>query len=166
MSEILNRREKIAGTVVPVIPAPTDFVKPTDKASKTKLGLVKIGDGIEVSSAGVISVTQQAAGFTKDLLFEEGVTPTPLAKNATVTLAHNYSDYKIISITMRRGTDGCTTCFYDASVTAKQLVPFVDASGNWALCGTTFSDETPTTLKIADASNTTNMYISKVYGYK
>ena len=63
MSEILNRREEIhAANLPPNIPASTDYVKPTDKATKTKLGLVKIGDGIEVSSAGVISVSGGGGG--------------------------------------------------------------------------------------------------------
>lgn len=140
------------------------FVSTSDKATKSKFGIVKIGEGINVAS-GVISVAG-GGGFTADTLWTEGGTPTALAKNVTLTLAHNYSDYKILSITLRRGSDGCTTCFYDATITMKQLIPYVDASGNWALCGTSFSSESPTTLTIADASNTTNMYIHKVVGYK
>ena len=194
MSEILNRREQIkAASLPPEIADASELVTKTDYATASKAGVVKVGNNINVASgkisvpaasdevAGVVkvgtglSVDENGAlnvtggsggGFTADVLFTEGESPTPLAKNATVTLAHNYSDYKMISITMRRGTDGCTTCFYDATVTMKQLVPFVDASGIWALCGTSFSALAPTTLTIADASNTTNMYIHKVVGYK
>ena len=142
------------------------FIKSTDYASASAAGVVKVGDGLAITDAGVLSVSGGTGGFTADVLFTEGESPVALAQNATVTLAHNYSDYKIIALVLRRNNDGYTTCFYDATTTAKQLVPYVNASGTYALCGTTFSDETPTTLKIADASTTTNMYIAKVIGYK
>lgn len=63
MSEILNRREQIkAASLPPEIPAATGYVKPTDKASASKLGLVKVGDGLQISSAGVLSVSGGGGG--------------------------------------------------------------------------------------------------------
>ena len=54
---ILNRREKLRASVLPPeIPDGSTLVKKTDKASASKLGLVKIGDNISISSAGAISV--------------------------------------------------------------------------------------------------------------
>ena len=59
--EILNRREQIGAKKLP--PVIGDYV---EKASKSKFGVVKIGDGINVSS-GVISVPAQAAPVVIDV---------------------------------------------------------------------------------------------------
>ena len=145
------------------------FIKNTDYASASAAGVVKVGDGLEITGAGVLSVTG-GAGFTRDVLFEEGAEPVALAANATVTLAHNYSDYKLICVALRRSTDvatnGYTLCMYETSFTDKQFQPFTPMSGTGATCGVVFNPEAPTTLKIADAVANTNMFIGKVFGYK
>lgn len=84
--EILNRREQIGAKKLP--PVIGDDV---EKASKSKFGVVKIGDGINVSS-GVISVP--AGGITCDELWSgtTGNTET----NITESLAHPLSDYKLL----------------------------------------------------------------------
>lgn len=145
------------------------FIKNTDYASASTAGVVKVGTGLAISDAGVLSTTG-GAGFTRDVLFEEGAEPVALAENATVTLAHNYSDYKLICVALRRSTDvatnGYTLCMYDASFTDKQFQPFTPMSGSNATCGVIFNPETPTTLKIAGVVSNTNIFIGKVFGYK
>lgn len=84
--EILNRREQIGAKKLP--PVIGDDV---EKASKSKFGVVKIGDGINVSS-GVISVP--AGGVTCDELWT-GTTSTTVA-DITESLAHPLSDYKLL----------------------------------------------------------------------
>lgn len=75
-------KKKLAGT----------FVKTTDYASKTKYGIVKIGDGITVSS-GKISVAA-TGGMTEDLLYTGTVA---LSSNyIEAMLAHNWDDYKML----------------------------------------------------------------------
>lgn len=55
--EILNRRQDIySDGLPPEIVDSSDFVKKTDKATASKLGLVKIGDNVNVTSGGIISV--------------------------------------------------------------------------------------------------------------
>ena len=158
--EILNRREQIGAKKLP--PVIGDDV---EKASKSKFGVVKIGDGINVSS-GVISVPN--SGFTEETLFDEGETPVALAANATVTLAHGYSDYKMLCVVLRRSdtpTNGYAPNFFSTALTLPQFVPYISMTGV-ALYGIILNSETPTTLTITDATNTTNMFISKVIGYK
>lgn len=84
--EILNRREQIGAKKLP--PVIGDDV---EKATKSKFGVVKIGDGINVSS-GVISVP--AGGVTCDELWK-GTTSTTFA-DITANLAHPLSDYKLL----------------------------------------------------------------------
>lgn len=84
--EILNRREQIGAKKLP--PVIGDDV---EKASKSKFGVVKIGDGINVSN-GVISVP--AGGVTCDELWT-GTTTNSFA-DITASLAHPLSDYKLL----------------------------------------------------------------------
>lgn len=69
MAFILNRRAKLRASAIPVeIPDGANLVKKTDKASASKLGLVKIGDNVNISSAGAISVpvgSDETAGVYK-----------------------------------------------------------------------------------------------------
>lgn len=68
MAFILNRRAKLRASAIPVeIPDASTVVKKTDKASATKLGLVKIGDNVNISSGGAISVSD-ASSETKGLI--------------------------------------------------------------------------------------------------
>ena len=60
--EILNRREQIGAKKLPPV-----IGEDVEKATKSKYGVVKIGDGINVSN-GTISVPA-AAPFTVDLLY-------------------------------------------------------------------------------------------------
>lgn len=84
--EILNRREQIGAKKLP--PVIGDDV---EKAGKSKYGVVKIGDGINVSS-GVISVP--AGGVTCDELWT-GTTTNSFA-DITESLTHPLSDYKLL----------------------------------------------------------------------
>lgn len=67
--EVVNRRENLlASDIPPEIPDVSTFVQKTDKASASKLGLVKIGDNVSISSAGAISVpigSSETAGVYK-----------------------------------------------------------------------------------------------------
>lgn len=158
--EILNRREQIGAKKLP--PVIGDDV---EKATKSKFGVVKIGEGINVSS-GVISVPN--SGFTEEVLFNEGETPIPLAANAAVTLAHDYSDYKMLCVVLRRSdtsSNGYAVNYFSTALTLPQFVPYISMNGV-ALYGIVLNSEAPTTLKIADAATTGNMYIYKVIGYK
>lgn len=69
MKSIVNRRENLrVNALPPEIPDTTNFVTKTDKASASKLGLVKIGDNVNVTSGGVISVpdaSSEAKGVIK-----------------------------------------------------------------------------------------------------
>lgn len=69
MKSIVNRREKLrANDLPPEIPDTSTFVTKTDKASASKLGLVKIGDNVNISSGGAISVpvgSAETAGVYK-----------------------------------------------------------------------------------------------------
>ena len=68
MAFILNRRAKLRASAIPTeIPDASTLVKKTDKASASKLGLVKIGDNVNISSAGAISVSD-ASSETKGLV--------------------------------------------------------------------------------------------------
>ena len=68
MAFILNRRAKLRASAIPVeIPDASTIVKKTDKASASKLGLVKIGDNVNISSAGAISVSD-ASSETKGVV--------------------------------------------------------------------------------------------------
>ena len=68
----------------------------SDKASKSKFGIVKIGNGIDVAS-GVISVSAQ--GLTKTNLWLPGDTPTEAGNTSTVlTLLDDVDKYKFVII--------------------------------------------------------------------
>lgn len=68
MAFILNRRAKLRASAIPVeIPDASTLVKKTDKATASKLGLVKIGDNVNISSGGAISVSD-ASSETKGLI--------------------------------------------------------------------------------------------------
>ena len=63
VKQIANRREPLyVNELPPEIPDTSGFVTKDTKATASKLGLVKIGSGINVTSGGVISV--DAAGGT------------------------------------------------------------------------------------------------------
>ena len=84
--EILNRREQIGAKKLP--PVIGDDV---EKASASKYGVVKVGDGINVAN-GVISVP--AGGITCDELWT-GTTSNSFT-DITESLAHPLSDYKLL----------------------------------------------------------------------
>lgn len=127
MSEILNRREKIsASNLPPEIPDADDLVTKSDIATKSKAGIVKVGDNINVSS-GKISVpvgSAETAGVFKvgeNLSVDEngalnaeagGLAPVLLAEGSgslsdnlrEVTLTDDYDKYTIIIVCI--GTSG------------------------------------------------------------
>lgn len=91
-----------------------DFVKKTDYATKTKFGVVKIGDGISVNG-GKISV--ESSGGMELLIpgdyTESGVTGSQYLRTAT---GKDLSQYKILLITMSGSTNGsCSTVTCDFS---------------------------------------------------
>lgn len=69
-----------------------NVITSSDKASKSKFGIVKIGDGINVSS-GTISVT--ASGFVADVLWTGDLTNA--YADITSSLAHPVTDYKFLT---------------------------------------------------------------------
>lgn len=85
--EILNRREQIGAKKLP--PVIGDDV---EKASKSKFGVVKIGDGINVSS-GVISVP--AGGITVEQLWS-GTTSSSYVDISATLSAETLKSYKLI----------------------------------------------------------------------
>lgn len=90
---LLDRINKLANKFKNVITS-------SDKATKSKFGVVKIGDGINVSS-GTISVS--ASGFVVDELWSGDLTNAYV--DITASLAHPVSDYKFIT-TCRTGGSG------------------------------------------------------------
>lgn len=91
--QVVNRRENLlANAIPPEIADVSTLVRKTDKASASKLGLVKIGDNVNISSAGAISVpvgSSETAGVYKvgeGLSVEDGVlSATGGAGGLTVT---------------------------------------------------------------------------------
>lgn len=72
------------------------FIKNTDYATASAAGVVKIGDNIDVTEAGVISVTFPAAGgFTMDEIFSGSVIQ---GGNATYDLTTAYTGYKFLTV--------------------------------------------------------------------
>lgn len=136
---ILNRREKLrAAALPPEILDGDTLVKKTDKASASKLGLVKIGDNVNISSGGEISVpvgsaetagvykvgenlsvdengalsaSAGSAGLTADVLYDGNLTS---ANSSTpIVLAHPVTDYKfILFIQHDSGNSTGSTIFY------------------------------------------------------
>ena len=80
------------------------FVSTSDKATKSKFGIVKIGDGINVSS-GTISVPQNSGGM--ELLYTQPEAPE--AVSTEITLAHAVSDYKFLLIVENGTSDPAST---------------------------------------------------------
>lgn len=73
------------------------FIKNTDYATASAAGVVKIGDNIDVTEAGVISVPFPAsAGFTMDKLFDNNVAQ---GSENEYTLSAAYTGYKFLTVT-------------------------------------------------------------------
>ena len=79
------------------------FIKNTDYASASAAGVVKVGDGLNISDSGVLSATQQAAGLTVDVLWTGNVTNEYL--DITSALAHPITDYKFLAISFNSGSN-------------------------------------------------------------
>lgn len=89
--EILNRREQIkAAAIPPEIANPSLLVTTSDKATKSKAGIVKIGDGINVAN-GVISVP---AGGGSNIF----VIPTPEVEQETREMTSDELTALIVAI--------------------------------------------------------------------
>ena len=79
------------------------FIKNTDYATASAAGVVKIGDNIDVTEAGVISVTfPTASGFTVDELWSGDLTNA--YADITESLTHPISDYKFLATCRVGGT--------------------------------------------------------------
>lgn len=83
---LLDRINKLANKFKNVITS-------SDKATKSKFGVVMIGDGINVSS-GKISVPP-ASGFVADVLWEGDLTNAYV--DITSALVHPVTDYKFLT---------------------------------------------------------------------
>ena len=92
------------------------YVSTSDKASKSKFGIVKVGDNLSVSS-GTISVpvaTEETYGVVKagrsgGVTFDElwtGTTSTTLTSIAS-SLTHPLNDYKAILVCEGTSVSGC-----------------------------------------------------------
>lgn len=91
------------------------FVSTSDKATKSKFGIVKVGDNISVSS-GTISVpvaTEETYGVVKaggsgglsfDTLYTEPETSPP-GQNAEITLTASSEGYKLLVVIIRSSVD-------------------------------------------------------------
>lgn len=182
--EVVNRREKLlASEIPPEIPDVSGFVKNTDKATASALGLVKIGDNIDVSSAGKISVPvgssetfgvmkagngvtvndgviSVASGGGLDLLY---TAPDPaIATSNEITLSANASNYKFLIIVIKTSDSSTsTTLFISTEVTP--YVAYGKAYGSSA--GEFKFTITDDKIKQNSPTNANNLW-ALVYGLK
>ena len=154
--EILNRREQIGAKKLP--PVIGDDV---EKAGKSKFGVVKVGDGINVSK-GVISVPQNTGAL--ELLYTQPETPE--AASTEITLAHNVSDYKFLLI-VQKGSASASTAFMETMILSVESAPYNTISINSGSNGTQVHLFAINGNKIKDnQSGNANTMWYKVYGIK
>ena len=109
------------------------FIKNTDYASAIKAGVVKVGDGLAITDAGVLSAAG-GSGFTFDTLYEEPEQNAP-GQNTTITLSKSSDDYKIIIVVIRVNTAYATHIFcphpQNVSMATAGSAPTDSAAYNW-----------------------------------
>lgn len=77
------------------------FIKSTDYASASTAGVVKVGTGLAISDAGVLSASGGIAGLTVDAIWSGNVTSD--YKNITAELSHPITDYKFLLLSWKSG---------------------------------------------------------------
>jgi hypothetical protein len=156
--EILNRREQIkAAAIPPEIANPTTLVTTSDKATKSKAGIVKIGDGIDVSN-GVISVPQNSGGT--ETLYSQPETPDVIGTEITLSAA--VSSYKALIVII--DSDDSTAGF---SLLLPTTAPFKAVGLNYGgtAAAYTFTVTDGTKIKCTSGTNT-HLRWKNVYGLK
>lgn len=154
--EILNRREQIkAAAIPPEIANPSTLVTTSDKASKSKAGIVKIGDGIDVSN-GVISVTQSSGGL--ELLYTQPESADLIGTE--ITLSDAVSNYKALVVII--DSDDSTAGF---SIILPPNAPFKAVGLNYGGTATayTFTVTDGTKIKCTSGTNS-HLRWKNVYG--
>lgn len=183
--EVVNRREKLlASEIPPEIPDVSGFVKNTDKATASALGLVKIGDNINVSSAGKISVPVGSSDTFGVLKAGNGVTvtdgvisvtgggsaltllytapDTPEESGTEITLSDTISNYKFLIIIIGTSDSTRTTTV----IISTECAPYQAFSTNYGGSGALY------TFAIDGAKIKTNSPLNtyqkwyKIYGLK
>lgn len=66
------------------------FIKNTDYATASAAGVVKVGEGLAITDAGVLSASGGSSGVTADLLFSGNIVN---GTDVVRELAHPYTDY-------------------------------------------------------------------------
>ena len=79
------------------------FIKSTDYASASAAGVVKVGEGLNITDAGVLSASGGSAGLTVDTIWIGQVTSD--YKNITEALTHPITDYKFLLINYKSGVN-------------------------------------------------------------
>lgn len=166
------------------------YVKNTDYASSYTAGVVKVDStyATEITSGGKLKAKEISSeayseandsafiskatldnvlsgfsgGFTADVLFDGGDNKPDAVQNATVTLAHDYSDYKMFAVILQRSDLSDTTAFFYGQG-AKQLSVYVNSNGNVQPLGVSFATNVMT---FTDVVAGTGMKTDKVIGFK
>lgn len=109
------------------------FIKSTDYASASAAGVVKVGTGLAISDAGVLSAAG-GGGFTFDTLYEEPETSPP-GQSTTITLSKSSDDYKMLVVIIRVDTAYSTHIFcphpQNVSMATAGSAPSDSAAYNW-----------------------------------
>ena len=74
------------------------FIKSTDYASASKAGVVKVGEGLSITEAGVLSAAGSGGSVAADVLYTQPA--TPVAVTSGITLTGLLTDYDLIYIIM------------------------------------------------------------------
>lgn len=150
--EILNRREQIGAKKLP--PVIGDDV---EKASKSKFGVVKVGDGINVSN-GVISVPQNAGGL--ELLYTQPEMPVVIGTEITLSAA--VSNYKALMVII--DSDDSTAGF---AIILPPTAPYKAVGLNYGGTASAYTFTVTDETKIQCTSGTnTHLRWKNVYGIK
>lgn len=110
------------------------FIKSTDYASASAAGVVKVGTGLSISDAGVLSAAGGGGGFTFDTLYEEPEQNGP-GQSTTITLSKSSDDYKILVVVIRSESAYATHIFcphpQNVSMATAGSAPADSAAYNW-----------------------------------
>lgn len=135
------------------------FIKNTDYASASAAGVVKVGEGLEISSAGVLSSTATGGGL--ELLYT--APDTPVTPATEITLSDTISNYKFLII-VENTSDNTNVITMLLNV---EVAPYKAVGMNY---GASYLTHTFTIdgAKITDTTSPTNANLRwyKVYGLK
>ena len=132
------------------------FIKSTDYASTSKAGVVKVGDGLAISDAGVLSASGGGGGFSVDTIFSGNDT----SGTFTFPAGKSMSDYHFIVLSTDYGTDHDTV---SAIVPAPLIVANETAYTNLMFDNTWYAKVTVTPTGFTRSSGGYN--INKVYAF-